>query len=107
VGEKVGEQHDSGRSGGRLLAAMGLAVLVGGVCLALIWSTLNALGSESVESGRLLLAGLSVGVLLLLVAWCYRALSALASGGRRSQAAPEPGPHRSAGPDRVDEGEVH
>jgi hypothetical protein len=107
VADEAGEQRGSEPSAGRLLVVMGLAVLVGGACLALIWSTLNAFGSEAVGSERLVLAGLAVGVLIALVAWCYRALSALASGGRRGQPAPEAGPDGSAVSDRIDEGEAH
>lgn len=45
---------------GGLLARFGAAVLLGGVCLGYIWSTLNALSTESVGPARLALAGLAI-----------------------------------------------
>jgi hypothetical protein len=61
-----------------LLVVVGVTLLVGGACVGLVWSTLNALGTGPVEDERLALAGLSIVVLLLLVGWCYRTLAALA-----------------------------
>jgi hypothetical protein len=107
VGDEAAGQRGSLPSAGRLLVVMGVAVLVGGACLALIWSTLNAFGSESMSSGRLLLAGLSAAILLALVIWSYRALTTLASAGRGSRPSPAGGPERSGGPHREDEGEAH